>query len=42
MKPWFVVACSMNFGARVDKFVGDCSGEFYNFHPFSAAQSADN
>jgi hypothetical protein len=40
MEPWwFVLACSVNFGARVDKFVWDCSGKFDNFHPFSVAQS---
>jgi hypothetical protein len=26
MKPWFVLACSVDFGARVDEFIRDGSG----------------
>jgi hypothetical protein len=40
MEPWFVMACSVNFGTRIDQSTRDQSGEFYNFHPFSVAQSA--
>jgi hypothetical protein len=29
----------MDFGTRVDKLIGDGSGEFDGFHPFSVAQS---
>jgi hypothetical protein len=36
MEPWCVSTRSMTFGAIVDKFVGDCSGKFDDFHPFSA------
>lgn len=39
MEPWFVSACSVNFGTRVDEFVRDHLGESDNFHPFSVAQS---
>jgi hypothetical protein len=39
MESWFMLACSMNFGARVDQFIEDHSGKFDNFHPFSVAQS---
>jgi hypothetical protein len=35
MESWFVVACPVNFGPRVDQFSGDQLGEFDNFHPFS-------
>jgi hypothetical protein len=40
MEPWFVMACSMNFGAIVDEFIRDYSVKFDNFHPLSVAQSA--
>jgi hypothetical protein len=41
MEYWFVLACSMDFGARVDKLIGDRSEKFNDFHPFSVvAQSA--
>jgi hypothetical protein len=40
MKPGFVMACTVNFGARVDQFVGDSSVEFYDLHPFSVAQQS--
>jgi hypothetical protein len=30
----------MNFGAGVDKLIGDSSGKFNNFHPFYVAQIA--
>jgi hypothetical protein len=31
----------MNFGAIIDKFIGDCLGEVRkNLHPFSVTQSA--
>jgi hypothetical protein len=39
MEPWFVLACSMDFVARVDKLIGDSSGKFNNFHPFPVTQS---
>jgi hypothetical protein len=29
----------MDFGARIDELIGDGSGEFSNFHPFSVVQS---
>jgi hypothetical protein len=29
----------MDFGTRIDKLIGDGSGEFNDFHPFSVAQS---
>jgi hypothetical protein len=35
----FLLLFVMDFGARVDYFVGNCSGKFDNFHPFSVAQS---
>jgi hypothetical protein len=34
-----VMACSVNFGARVDQSIRDRSREFDNFLPFSVAQS---
>jgi hypothetical protein len=37
---WVMAACSVNFGARVDKFIRDCLREFYDFHQFSVAPSA--
>jgi hypothetical protein len=40
MEPWFVLACTMDFGARVDEFVMNSCGKFDSFHPFSVAQSA--
>jgi hypothetical protein len=40
MEPWFVPACSVDFGARIDELIGDGSGEFNGFIPFSVAQSA--
>jgi hypothetical protein len=40
MEPWFVTACAMNFGARIDQFIRDSSVEFGNLHPLSVAQSA--
>jgi hypothetical protein len=30
----------MDFGTRIDKLIGDGSGKFDNFHPFSVAHSA--
>jgi hypothetical protein len=40
LEPCFAMACSLNFGTRrVDQFIGDRSGEFYNFHPSSVAQN---
>jgi hypothetical protein len=30
----------MDFGARIDELIGDGSGEFNNFHPFSVTQRA--
>jgi peroxiredoxin len=39
IEPWFVMTCSVNFGARVDQFIGDGSVEFNDLHPFSATQS---
>jgi hypothetical protein len=38
MEPWIVLVYSVDFGAGVDKFVGDSSGKFEGFHPFSVAQ----
>jgi hypothetical protein len=29
----------MNFGARVDQFIGDGSVDFSNLHPFSVTQT---
>jgi hypothetical protein len=39
MEPWFVLACSMDFRARVDELIGANSGEFNYLHHFSVAQS---
>jgi hypothetical protein len=40
VEPWFVSACSVDFGTRVDEWIGGGSGELDNFHLFSVAQSA--
>jgi hypothetical protein len=34
MEPWFVLACSLDAAARVDKFIGDRLGKFDGFYPF--------
>jgi hypothetical protein len=40
MELWFVLACSMDFGAKIDELIGDGSGYFNNFHRFSVTQIA--
>jgi hypothetical protein len=41
IKPWFVVACPMDFRARIDQFIGDILREVNNSHYLSVAQSTD-
>jgi hypothetical protein len=39
MEPWFVTTCAMYLWLGDDKYIGGWSGDFYDLHLFSVAQS---